>query len=463
MPNEKPLFLVQGERARLFPVLSDSSKEGRATSIFLACLANVDEFADTLLSSVGRKIGKLSQVRTYTEVCFAKESDDMRGRPDGLIEVKTGSAKWNALVEAKIGNAELSSEQIESYLKIAKANGIDAVITISNQFASTPSHHPVELRGRTKHAAGLYHWSWMHILTEADLLLTNNGVSDVDQRVILNELRRFLSHDSTGVKGFERMPRAWPDLVRSLTTGQQIGPRSTELHDVIDAWHQEVRDLGLILSRQLGVGVSARLSRDLAQNPDKRVKRDIDEFVKDQCLRTTLSIPEAAANLDVTVDVRAKSMSAGMKLAAPADKKGASARISWLLRQIKTSDPRNIHIRVHWPHRGFNQYELEALRQDVDQAAKAYLDSVPSYLEVVLNRDTGSRFSQLKGFIEDIEALVPDFYKIVGGDLRAWNPPAPQLRDDRLVSDDVSTEAIAEDAEEAVGQISGENYWKTKG
>lgn len=95
-----PEFLAQGERARLFPVLSDSSKEGRATSIFLACLANVDEFADALLSSVGRPIGKLSRVRTYTEVCFALEGEQMRGRPDGLIEVRTGRATWYAMVEA---------------------------------------------------------------------------------------------------------------------------------------------------------------------------------------------------------------------------------------------------------------------------------------------------------------------------------------------------------------------------
>ena len=87
MPNDKPSFLVQGDRARLFPVLSDSSKEGRATSIFLACLANVDEFADKLLSSVGRKVGKLSHVRAYSEVCFASEGEQMRSRPDGLIEV----------------------------------------------------------------------------------------------------------------------------------------------------------------------------------------------------------------------------------------------------------------------------------------------------------------------------------------------------------------------------------------
>lgn len=460
MLNESPSFLLQGERARLFPVLSDSSKEGRATSIFLACLANVDEFADILLTSVGRKVGKLSRVRTYTEVCFAKEGEQMRGRPDGLIEVKTGNSKWYALVEAKIGNATLGDEQVESYLRIAKANGIDAVITISNQFAATPAHHPVEIKSRGRHSAGLYHWSWMHILTEADLLLTNNGVSDIDQRVILNELRRFLSHDSTGVKGFERMPSAWPALVRDLATGQRIGPRSPELREVIQAWHQEVRDLGLILSRQIGVGVTAKLPRALAKDPETRVRRDVEAFLKDHCLEATLTVPESAGRLDICVDVRSRSMSAAMKLAAPGDKKGSAARINWLLKQIKVEDHRDVYVRVHWPHRGFLQYPLEELRHDVSKAAKAHTDIAPSALEVVLTRTTGPRFMQLRGFVEDIEALVPAFYHQIGAELREWKPPAPKIRDDRLVSEDVSTDAIAEEAEEAVGEISNRSYWQ---
>lgn len=456
MANEKPDFLVQGERARLFPVLSDSSKEGRATSIFLSCLANVDEFADTLLSSVGRPIGRTSRIRTYTEVCFEKEGSEMRGRPDGLIEVKVGKTSWFALIEAKIGSAKLSPDQIETYLKIAKANKIDAVITISNQFAPSPSDHPVEISRRSRYSAGLFHWSWMHVLTEADLLLTSNSVKDVDQRVILNEFRRFLSHDSTGVTGFDKMPKAWPNLVKGLATGEQIGPRSNDLKEVITAWHQEVRDLGLMLSRQIGVSVSTRIPHALAKNPDQRLKQDIDDFLKDHSLKASLAVPEAASHLEITVDAKAKSISASMKLAAPTDRAGASARINWLLRQIKTSNTQDIFVRVHWPRRGFEQFDLNALRFDASIASKTHRDIVPNYLEVALIRDTGSRFAQLGGFIDDVESLVADFHTRIGGDLRSWTPPTPRVRDDRLVPEDVSTEAIAEDAEDAVGEISSD-------
>ena len=51
-------YLDRGERARLFPVLADTSKEGRCTSIFLSCLSHVHEFGEQMLKSVGQRVGK---------------------------------------------------------------------------------------------------------------------------------------------------------------------------------------------------------------------------------------------------------------------------------------------------------------------------------------------------------------------------------------------------------------------
>lgn len=451
--QERPSFLVHGERARLFPVLADSSKEGRATSIFLSCLANVQEYADVLLGSVGRRIGKTSRTRTYTEVQFEKAGEDMARRPDGLIEVKTGNSRWYALVEAKIGNADLSREQLASYVKIAKANGVDAVITISNQFAVSPHDHPVQLKPRELGAVKLYHWSWMHLLTEADLLLSNEDVADRDQRVLLNEFRRFLTHDSTGVKGFEMMPSEWPDLVRSLGTGALLTNSTATLPPVISAWHQELRDLCLILSRQIGVAVSVKLTRSEAKDPAKRLRNDIEKFVTEPNLTGSIVIPEAAANLDIKVDVRARNMSVGMTLDAPEDRQKTSARINWLLRQLKFEDRDDAFVRVHWPRVGYSQHLLSDVRRDVAIAAAAHPDRVPSRLEIVLIRRTGKRFSQKRNFIEDIELLVPDFYTHIGAKLKAWAPKAPKVRDTRNDAADVTTEAISEDAERAVEEL----------
>ncbi|MDE4175622.1 hypothetical protein PXK01_15775 [Phaeobacter sp. PT47_59] len=55
---EKPDYLLHGEAARLFPVLSNTSKEGRTTSIVLACVSKVEELGAELLSSLGQRAGE---------------------------------------------------------------------------------------------------------------------------------------------------------------------------------------------------------------------------------------------------------------------------------------------------------------------------------------------------------------------------------------------------------------------
>jgi len=207
MSEKLPEYLTQGEPTRLFPVLATTSKEGRTTSIFLACLAKIDEFGASLLNSLGQKVGVRSKIETYTEVVCKNHAPDIKDRPDGLIVLRTGNREWRALVEAKVGSNELIPEQIEKYRQLAKDNAIDCVISISNQFATSPSLHPLQEVQKSRSKIPVFHWSWMYVLTEADLLLNQNSVSDSDQRLLLNELRRFLTHESAGVKGFDRMPK----------------------------------------------------------------------------------------------------------------------------------------------------------------------------------------------------------------------------------------------------------------
>ena len=70
MSYSKPDYLKQGEPARLFPVLSVTSKEGRTTSIFLACLARVDEFCATLLGPLERKSVSDPRFNHSQRLCF---------------------------------------------------------------------------------------------------------------------------------------------------------------------------------------------------------------------------------------------------------------------------------------------------------------------------------------------------------------------------------------------------------
>ncbi len=456
MSNEKPDFLSKGERARLFPVLAETSKEGRATSIFLACLASVNEYADLLLTSIGRRVGSRAKVECFTEVTFKNDGIDASRRPDGLVVVRIGSRTWTALIETKIGNAVLNSEQVESYLRLARQNGVDAVVTVSNQFATQPSHHPVDVPAKGLAKIGLFHWSWMYLLTQADLLLTTEGVQDEDQRVILNEFRRFLTHPSTGVSGFTAMPAAWTELVQLAGSGAKVQARSDLLEEVVSAWHQEIRDLVLILSRQLGVAATVKLPRVLAADLAARRKADKSDLAEHFALSAQIAVPGAAAPLEINVDLRSKSICVSMRIRAPEDRKSSKARINWLLRQIPEVTEADYFLRLHWPRRGAcTQAPLAAVREDPEKIQHEQSTLTPHTLELCLIRQTGGRFGQRKNFIVDLEGSVPEFYEAVGQNLKAWQPPAPKVREGRSEPEDVSPDALAGVSDTTVREETG--------
>ena len=155
-PEKESIQEPSGQRAALFPALSEGSKEKRAVSILLACIEQVPELARSLLQGQGAPLGKKSRLKAWTEAGpIGKKGSD---RPDGRIEVEsTRGQMWVALLEAKIGKASLESPQIEAYLAEARGASADALITISNDFAVLANHHPT-YRGKIPKGMTLLHW-----------------------------------------------------------------------------------------------------------------------------------------------------------------------------------------------------------------------------------------------------------------------------------------------------------------
>lgn len=438
--GQLPENVVRGEKARLFPILSTNSKEGRTTAITLACMALVGEFAKAMLAGIGQRIGSKAKVGSYTEVVFQNQPEGSNDRPDGLLVVDFGQRKWSALIEAKVGSAGLQFEQIERYRVLAKANGIDCVITVSNQFATSPGSHPLAEVRKSRSKIPVYHWSWLHALTTVDLLLSTDAIADADQQLLLSELHRFLTHESTEVRGFERMPREWTEISKLVSSGGAIQANSANAKIVINAWHQETRNLALILSRLTETVVGEKLPMKHRNDPSRRQKDELAALRENSQLIAVLDIRDAAAPIEIVADLKRRSIDVGMSLQAPEDRKTTKARLNWLLRQIKTDDLDNLAVRVYYKGRaGFAQYLIRELKENIGICEEGGKQSVARGFHLFRSKQLAKRFAQQSNFINDLEEMVPAFYGDVGERLRAWRRPPPSVR----------TEALREDGAEA--------------
>lgn len=456
MMGQLPDFLQSGEASRLFPVLAETSKEGRTLSIFLACLENVGEFGRSMLGGLGVRVGSRARVDSFTEVVFKKVVAGAKHRPDGLIVVNTGKSVWTALVEAKVGTAELTNAQIEAYLALAKLNGIDAVITVSNQFTPLPTHHPLTVSPVLTRKVALFHWSWGYVITQAQLMRELGEVEDREQIILLSELQRFLLHPSSGVREFDQMPAAWSELASSIAAGAKVNVRADAVQEVVGSWHQALDRLTGVLSRQIGDHVKIAMSRAEAVDPTQRQKRAATDLAATGCLTSDIQIPDTAGPIQICADFSKRALSFQMRLKAPGDRKSTKARIGWLLRQLADIAPEELHVRCQWPGRSPpTQYPLKAIQANPDLAAADRPDMAVAGFDVILVRDLGAKFSQRKLIITELLASASSFHDRVGARLSAWQAKPPKIAEGKLEPTSVGTEAMRDQVEREALDRSG--------
>ncbi|WP_422363640.1 hypothetical protein [Pyruvatibacter mobilis] len=445
---ERPEYVISGEVARLIPTFSESQRECRSTSVLLATMMAVPNFAKELLEPIGVRVGKTSRVAAFTEVVFRNQPDKSKDRPDGLLIVETGKRQWRAIIEAKVGNADLNGDQIQNYLGIARDNGIDAVITISNQFATLPTHHPVAIDRRRFRNTELVHWSWTSVLTDALLLLADDNDLTSSEKYVLSEAARYFDHEKSGITRFSRMNAEWGEFVASVQSGTPLRRDDLKVTNSVSSWFQEERDLALLLTRQLRERVTVSLSRAEKVDPTGRLANACDLVSSQYALKSTFEIPNAAADLEVTADIRRRAIICSMTLSAPKDRKSASARANWILRQLRDTPAEGVFIRAHWAGRTPpTQLPLAELREDVKRIEPLANTKDLRKLEVRYVAAIGRKFGQPTKFINELEATVPLFYKLVGQTLRAWVAPPPKYQQKNLIEETVDASNQSNEAE----------------
>jgi hypothetical protein len=431
--------MKSGELARLNPTVPDSKKEERATSILLATFRVVPDFARAMLSDAGVSVPKRARIECYTEVALELPGSNRAVRPDGLIIVTAGKKEWFALVESKTGSSLLKQDQCEDYLTLAKQLGIDAVITISNQYSAVPSHHPVTVPKNKTRKVALFHFSWLSLMSKAALLIESREVEDPEQAFLLNELVRFLKHPSSGVSSFARMSKGWSSLCASVKQGASLRKKDPAIAEAVLSWHQLGRFLALELTASVSQPVKVHLTRRHTKDPASRVADDIDSVMKNSLLISEISIPNAVSSLVTIADLRRRTLNLVMNLRAPTDRKRPTASINWLLRQLKSVEREDLLIRAIWPRRLRNTTgSISSVRNDPTCLIHEGVRELPQSFEVIRVIDMAGKFSGVKTFVECAAAEVPLFYKDVGERLREWVPPPPKLKRETTAEDEGS-------------------------
>lgn len=428
-------------QARLIPtsgINGAEEQERRATSALLAVMASVKEFGRGITQPLGAIAGT---VETFIEVPFML--GEKRLYPDGLIRVSRGTRNWTALVEVKTGNNSLVAEQIENYLDIAKEQGYDAVLTISNEIPAIAGQHPTKIDKRKVRKVALHHLSWSQVLCEAVMQKEHRGVADPDQAWILGELIRYLEHPRSGALEFDDMGENWV-LVRQAVASGTLRTTDKTAPEVAARWDALLRFSSLQLGRKLGEEVTPVLSRKELAEPALRSQNLVASLASDGKLTGSIRIPHAVGPIFVTADLRAGQVICHVDIDAP--KEGRSAtRVKWLLRQMPEASD-GMRVEAFAMHtRGAGAAEL---LRDVRENPLLLVSDPTKELRsfrVAVSKPLGSKRGRGRGaFIDSVNDAINAFYGEVVQNLKAWRAAPPQLR--TLPSDDRADDNLASTA-----------------
>ncbi len=422
-PNTSPGDASWHE-ARLLPTIGirgQEEQEKRATSALLAVMRAVPEFGRSLLSEVGAPRGRIS---TYSEVRLA-DVDGKVSIPDGAIVVEWGKKVWTALLEVKTGTAELAEEQITRYIDLARANGFDAVLTLSNQLTAAAEESPVRVSKAKLKKVELRHLSWWAVITEAVVQHRHRGVSDPDQAWILGELIAYLDHEGSGASGFEDMGSEWVG-VRDAARNQTLRAADPQARAVAERWEQLLGYVALGLGQDLGGEVSVTRRRN--QPKDERMTELVHALAQHGTLSGGLRVPNAVGPIVVDADLRARRVTTSVRLAAPADKR-ARGRIGWLLRQLKHAPP-GLRLEVAFAHTSETTACLLSQAHEDPSVLLSTKDPKrePREFTLALSRPLGKKRGRGGGsFVGDTREQTIGFYRDLVQELQPWQPQAPKL------------------------------------
>lgn len=414
---------IQIQPARLIPALK-TGDEMALTSIFLSSLKLIKEFRDSFFKEIGLSRG--GKAFYYTEASF---KDISTARIDGLIIViSKGKIIDAAFLEMKSGKNNLDKDQIEKYLSISRKLKVPKLVTVSNEFVADSSHSPVKIK--VPKSVNLFHFSWTYLITKGQLLLFKNetNIEDKDQIEIMKEVLFYFENPLSGIKGYSQMKPGWKELCENIHAHKSLKTKDPYIEDAVISWHEEEKDMSLLLSRKLGV-----LVKPNSKSKD-RIKEDIKNIVKNNSIEGGISIKGAASDITIKADFERRVISMSVKVIPPLNKRN-SARVTWVSKQIINCNKRSeiSFTKINndlWVESNikFAQENIKIRLAELSNLTELVKDKKDiQAFHICYHKSLGAKFASPKKVIELLEEMVINFYSGIVQHVTNWKRPAPKV------------------------------------
>lgn len=386
------------------PSFTEKFKKTERTllSVFMRVLDTMPLVRAEFLGMCGYGAGRTCSYESFMEATFpnGKLPDS---RPDGLLICQRGKTGWSALVEAKAGDSKIRSEQIQEYADLASQIDVDAIISISNEFARNPTELPFHLPANKMRKRSFYHFSWPEIRAMIERMTRDPELTELEGAV-LHDVVEFMWDPSSGIVTFDQMPKEWSDFVQSSGVGVGFSAKTPGITEIVRGWHQERRDLRTKLAHATSLDVDFRheagVRADFGQILNYDRKRLADEYE----LTAQYYFKTSKVALSILAELQDRKTTLSVDLPVP-DGKGAKALTTWIAKVTEDFARSKTTLIFTWKGKGNERaITMDQLHSDPLQLYDGQREP-PKSIRLIRQVHDVKRFRSRKLFITDLEAL----------------------------------------------------------
>ena len=241
----------------------------------------------------------------------------------------------------------------------------------------------------------------------------------------MNEVVQDLEHPNSGLLGHTSMSSNWKEVCDRIYNNEKLNKSDKMLINAVKSWHQEEKDLALLLSRKLGSNIKSTLKNT------KSIDSDIKKLLSTKKLFGSLNIKGAVSKLNIELNFNKRSINFSVTLTPPGDRKN-NGKVSSLMRQIakcKKNETNlfekikeNIFIEPDFKFiKTKHKYDLESIEKE---DFRNYNDI--QNFKIIFSKPLGTSFNKPKNFVTSIEGYSLKFYEAFIQHLSNWKKPPPK-------------------------------------